>query len=208
MPQINDKVLETVLTTYEQAAEKLDSDSVPVYLFLAERFANSSDISSDHVFQFLFRSYYRLDNAGLTDDFKKEYFRLLQNHRHEQVPDLRQICRTLRAYKTKRGKQSLQFSFATKILATIDQDQPLYDRFVASVFGFSPPLHKLAFEERLEKHLQFYEALKETSRWLREQPELKDVDALFAKREKQWHLVGRCKQIDFILWATGKAMRA
>jgi hypothetical protein len=33
------------------------------------------------VFQFTFRSFYRLDNAGLTPEFKSKYFALLEESR-------------------------------------------------------------------------------------------------------------------------------
>ena len=88
------------------------------------------------MFQFVFRSYYRLDNAGLGDKLKVAYFNILQAHRRDSSPDLRGICDELGRYDTEQGKQSIQFSFATKLLATIDANQPIYDSFVASLFNF------------------------------------------------------------------------
>ena len=55
----------------------LKPESLEVYSFLRARFAEG-DIANDGLFQFLFRSFYRLDNAGLSDDFKQDFFRLMQ----------------------------------------------------------------------------------------------------------------------------------
>jgi hypothetical protein len=200
-------VLHRVLKFGDDAISALDRESVPVYLFITERFASTSDISSDYLFQFLFRSYYRLDNAGLGNDFKLAYFQLLQNRRADPRPDLRQLCEALRPYETKKRKQALQFSFATKLLATIDQEQPLYDSSVASVFDFNPPYQVKDFSKRLERFMAFYELLTVTSRWLAGQPKFAGVNAAFAKTHAQWDRVPLMKQVDFILWATGKAMK-
>lgn len=109
-------VLDAIVKFRDEAVDALGQESVPVYLFITDRFTSTSDVSSDFVFQFVFRSYYRLDNAGLGDDFKKRYFQLLQQHRTCPRPDLRRLCEELAPYETKKGKQSLQFSFATKLL--------------------------------------------------------------------------------------------
>ena len=103
------EVLDTLLKFRDDAVSAHDRESVPVYLFITERFISSSDISSDYVFQFLFRSYYKLDNAGLGDDFKVTYFQLLQSHRAGPRPDIRQLCEALKPLETKKRKQSLQF---------------------------------------------------------------------------------------------------
>ena len=110
-------------------------------------------------------------------------------------------------FVTKKEKKSLQFSFATKLLATLDQEQPLYDSSVASLFGFRRPDHLKDFSKRLERLLGFYEQLSVTSRWLAQQRQLDAVNAAFAKRHQGWDKVPLPKQIDFILWATGKAAK-
>ena len=199
------EVLDTLLKFRDEAVSALDRAAVPVYIFITERFAAANDISVDHVFQFVFRSYYRLDNARLGDAFKMAYFELLQQHRGGPRPDLHQLCEALARHETKRRKPSLQFSFATKLLATIDPGQPIYDSYVASVFGFNPPYHVKDFSKRLDKFLAFYELLSVTCRWLTVQTKFASVNAAFADANKQWAEVPPMKQVDFILWATGKA---
>jgi hypothetical protein len=196
------EVLDRVLNLRKRAVAALSRDAVPVYLFLAERFKSTSDIRSDCVFQFLFRSFYRLDNAGLTDEFKAAYFDHLQRHRRGPIPVpnplrlLRHLCERFAAYETKKGKKALQFSFATKLLATIDPQQPVYDPFVASLFGFKRPDHVKDRSRRLERLLQFYELLIQTSQLLREQEWFGTVSAAFARYYPGWHNVPPTKQVD------------
>jgi hypothetical protein len=205
------EILDRALGLCEQAVAALDRDAVPVWLFLNTRFHATKDIRYDYLFQFVFRSYYRLDNAGLTPEFKDEYFKLLQRHRAgpRPVPNplqlLRHLCEELEQYETKNRRKSLQFVFATKLLATIDKEQPVYDSFVAFLFNFRRPDHLKDRSKRLDRLLEFYELLSQTSRWLPEQEGFSTVDEAFAQRHQQWDKVPLPKRVDLILWATGKA---
>ena len=53
--------------------ENIDQESVDVYNFLKTEF-RKSNINENYLFQFVFRSFYRIDNAGLTPEFKKELY--------------------------------------------------------------------------------------------------------------------------------------
>jgi hypothetical protein len=68
------------------------------------------------VFQFVFRSYYRIDSAGLTSAWKVRYFEFLS----QRERSLQTILEGLYHIPTKKKVKSLQFSFATKLLHTLD----------------------------------------------------------------------------------------
>lgn len=83
----------------------------------------------------------------------------------------------------------------------------MYDSFVASLFGFTSPTWVKDFSTRLDRLLKFYEILTGTSRWLVSQPKFAAVEAAFAGQNEQWSKLPEMKRVDFILWATGKAMK-
>jgi hypothetical protein len=201
------EVLKRVLKLRPRAVASLARHAVPVWVFLDQRFRSTPDIQSDFLFQFLFRSYYRLDNAGLDDPFKDAYFKLLQSHREERPPDLRRICQELADTSTEKGTKTLHFSFATKLAGTIAPEQPIYDSFVAYLFRFRRPDHLKDPDKRLNKLLEFYECLRDTSRWLPQQKGFDKVDAAFARGNPGWEDVPPMKRVDLILWATGKAAK-
>lgn len=118
----------------EPIVRAIRHEAVSVYAFLADEFSQGS-IASNYVFQFLYRSYYRLDNAGLTVDFKSRYFNLLEDCRNSTSVDLEHLARELYQYPTLRGRQSLQFSFVTKLANTVNNAYPIYDAEVARVFS-------------------------------------------------------------------------
>jgi len=105
-------------------------ESLPVYLFIQDEHLKG-DVISNHVFQFVFRSFYRLDNAGLSPEQKTQYFKLLSDNK----TDLKTILLALYDLETLKKKKSIQLSFATKLIHTANNDRPIYDKYVSSFTG-------------------------------------------------------------------------
>lgn len=186
---------------------ELSTESVTVYRFLSERF-KTYDPAQDELFQFVFRSFYRLDSAGLTAAFKKRFFELMSSARLEGRADVGAITTELRDYPNLKGQQSLQFSFATKLAATISPHLPIYDSEVASIFGFRAPHHNKMFEARLDANLSFYSKLQTIYGRIIEDDSLRLVRTQFRSKfgcaESE---VSEHKALDFIIWAAGKQKR-
>lgn len=186
---------------------ELGTEAVTVYRFLSERF-KTYDPAQDELFQFVFRSFYRLDSAGLTAAFKKRFFELMSSARLEGRADVGAITTELRDYPNLKGQLSLQFSFATKLAATISPHLPIYDSEVASIFGFRAPHHNKMFEARLDANLSFYSKLQTIYGRIIEDDSLRSVRTQFRSKfgcaESE---VSEHKALDFILWAAGKHKR-
>ena len=146
-------------TNANKIVQFIGHESVDVYRFLSKRFCEQ-DPKDDKVFQFIFRSFYRLDNAGLSDEFKTKFFELLSIAKAEQKADIQKIVRSLFDFPNQKGQASLQFSFATKLAATVESTSPIYDLEVATIFGFRAPYNYKPFEQRLSKYIGFYTELK------------------------------------------------
>ncbi len=190
----------------DSIVQKDGREAVDVYAFLADEFARGS-VVENYVFQFMYRSYYRLDNAGLTDAFKSRYFELLEESRDLRDIDLRRLVKELYAIPNRKGQQSLQFSFVTKLANTANRGYPIYDREVASVFGFRPPDNLRTFGARLEKYMTFYASLQHTY------SEILDGNLLQEPRRafRQIHAalperIPDIKVLDFIFWWAGKRL--
>ena len=113
------------------------------------------------VFQFVFRSYYRIDNAGLTPGWKVRYFEFLT----QRESGLRTILEGLYHIPTTRKVKSLQFSFATKLLHTLDSSQPIYDSKVAELLGL-PVKKGKDFAANVDNCVAVYEDLREAQQQL------------------------------------------
>lgn len=193
-------------THRDQVLENLDSESVDVYVFLSKRFGER-DVSKDQVFQFVFRSFYRLDSAGLTDAFKTEYFKTLEDLRATDAVKLKDLADQFHRIPTLRGKNTLQFSFSTKLAHTISVAYPIYDTEVAHAFGFTKPASG-DYQARLNELLDFYDWLKgayETI--LKDRLMIQTIQAFRNKFSAQAPDLDDVKVLDFIFWSAGKLIR-
>jgi hypothetical protein len=183
----------------------IERESVDVYLFLREQF-NKGPILKNHLFQFVYRSFYRLDNAGLTPEFKSEYFRLMDECRSSKCLDLRSLTKNLYEMPNRKGQNSLQFSFVTKLANTIDDDYPIYDSEVAKIFNFRPPSTYKTMDERLTIYLEFYDNLKNYYHELLNGNACETVFACFHERypDDDYSRIPRLKLLDFFFWSAGK----
>lgn len=184
--------------------DAIGRESVDVYLFLSDEFTRGP-ITQNHVFQFVYRSFYRLDNAGLGPKFKSVYFDLLETSRSSSEVDLGSLAKRLHDIPNRKGQRSLQFSFVTKLANTINSNYPIYDAEVAKVFSFRAPYNYKPFETRLEEYLDFYEGLRKLYREIITGDLLRDPAGLFHKKyAPASSRVPPIKVLDFIFWSAGK----
>lgn len=183
---------------------RLNAESIVVYQFLQKEFSKG-DITNNPLFQFVFRSYYRLDNAGLSNEFKAEYFKIMEEYRHLKNIDIDVIVNRLYKFKRAKGDNSVQFSFATKLIHTIDHNYPIYDSEVARVFGFSTYYLKDK-ARKLERFIKWHNYIKETYHEILSKKTLEHTMQLFDEKYPNNDLSNTMK-IDFIFWTTGKLMK-
>jgi hypothetical protein len=190
----------------EEIVAAIDKESIHVYIFLRNQFRERRG-SLDPLFHFVYRSFYRLDNAGLTSQFKAEYFRCLERCRDCNDVDLPGLTRELYKYPNLKGQNSLQFSFVTKLANTVDDSNPIYDSEIARVFKFKPPYHYLSFEDRLSSFVEFYENLKSYYSSLLREGSCDDIFSCFYKQFPDDALqIPEVKLMDFFFWSAGKQL--
>jgi len=181
----------------------LKEESVAVYCFIKRQFDEGSVIENK-LLQFVFRSFYRIDNAGLTDTFKNRYFELLEASKGND-PNLREICEELYQIKNHRKLNSLQFSFVTKLANTVNPSLPIYDSEVAKMYSYKPPYSTKPIKERLDSFQSFYECLASDYSSILDKklllPALSEFDKKF---EKYNNMIDQRKKLDFIVWSAGK----
>jgi hypothetical protein len=196
----------SVLSENENArriVEGVGRESVDVYLFLREEFARGPVIEN-FLFQFVYRSFYRIDNAGLTPEFKSAYFECLEQSRDALELDLGTVTKMLQRFPNRKGQENLQFSFVTKLANTVNPAYPIYDAEVAKVFGFRPPYAYKPFDERLQQYLAFYQFLRQFYDDIITRGVMNKLVELFEETYSPRARVPPVKILDFIFWSAGK----
>lgn len=195
---MNHKIIKEIFELQNKILSNIEPESVSVYLFLKNEY-KKGNIKNNTLFQFVFRSYYRLDNAGLGGKLKNEYFKLLSDKQN----DLGKILSKLYSIPNSRNLNTIQFSFATKLLHTIDNNSPIFDAEVSRVF------HKMRTgenkEEKIESCLKIYEFLKVAYLDLLQDEKIKKIILKFRlKFDISKEKISDIKVLDFIIWSLGK----
>lgn len=181
--------------------ENINQESIDVYNFLKSEF-KKSNVSENYLFQFVFRSFYRIDNAGLTPEFKNEYFKILEQNRNKNQFDFEKVLRRLYSFPNRKGQNTLQFSFVTKMFNTIDDKMPIYDSEVAKMFSLSRP-YQTEFEIKLDKYLDQLEKIQNGYELIIQQNLLPKTIGLFEQTFAN-NKLSEIKKMDFIFWSAGK----
>jgi len=110
-------------------------------------------------YQAKYRNYWRMNSARLCSGFYAAYFEKF--HECQGVPpDLASLVIALYEIPTqKTGRQSLQFSFATKFLHSLDNKAPIYDKLVARFYFFKKPRWNAPVAQRVQCFVQFHQFL-------------------------------------------------
>jgi hypothetical protein len=148
-------------------------------------------------FQSKFASFYKL-NPFLSAKQKDLYFKILKKTMRSKNPKFDRILNDL---SNATGKN--MFSFASKILATVDPTFLVVDSHVLQTLSLKRPSgQKMA--DRIRKSIELYEQLTTAYKVFLKSAEGKQVLLLFGKKIGT---KGRCKltktkKLDFILWQT------
>lgn len=198
-------IVEYVEETYDQIIESLPKTSVPVYDYIQKEFAKG-DIRNNYVFQYLFASYYGLNNAGLTEAFRKLFFEVMDANSKEEVIDLNNVITRLREEKNIKGQKSVQFSFSTKMLHTINNKYPIYDNEIVCLFNLKQPYHIKNVAKKMSVYSEQYGEIRYSYERILKEDMLQVIISDFRERYYKYQ-ISDLKILDFIFWQAGKFKR-
>lgn len=168
------------------------------YFYITSVFAKNEPISSNEEFKETYKTFYVMRTAGLSQQHFDKYFELLDS----RVNNLETILNELYEIKTLKQLNSLQFSFATKLLHTLDNSLPIYDNQVKKTLGL-PDVYNIQDSpyKKTKKLLAYYANLKMIYRQLLAEARIKklidDIKKYFGWTANQ---INDVKILDFVLW--------
>jgi hypothetical protein len=112
---------------------KVERDVNP-YAYLMQHFPNVN-VTQDDDFQKVYRSYWTMNRARISDEFLRIYFALLERLKGTAEVSLRDVAKRFYAIPiNEKGKQALLFSFSTKLVHMLRPHEPVYDSNVRAFF--------------------------------------------------------------------------
>ena len=146
------------------------------------------DVSTDMEFQRFFNGFYRMRQRSA--DFYKCYYCFLEANKCNPSLTYEEVITHL--YQE---TGSIHASFSSKLLATVNPNMPIWDKFVLQNLGLRTPYYYE--KDRLQKTIQLYQQICTWYQTEEATQKLQLFNELFPNVD-----ISDVKKIDFILWAT------
>ena len=187
----------------EEIFNKLSRDkrSFNDYNYILTEF-KTGDIVNNDEFQKVYKRFYVLNAGGLGQKLIDRYFELLE----QKETDLKNILVELSKIPRLNGKPAILLSFASKLIHTIDNSQPIYDSRVAKIFNIELNYSIEDVNERINDRLATYNLLKKKFSEILANQEVKKI--IHGFKEGLRVDIGEVKMLDFILWKLGGELLA
>ena len=179
----------------------IDVESIELYTTIKNEFENS-DVSVNTKFQHAYRIFHGMDHVGFNEDFTSKYFKLLEKYRNHIVLDSEKVFIDLDRIKNFEDNDALLFSFATKLMCTIDDSIPIYDKEVCDAFSFTEPID-VDFAMVIDILMDQFEILQAHFNEIIESNLLPVSIRLFDEKFKG-NKLSLIKKLDFIFWSFGR----
>lgn len=159
------------------------------YCWIQDNFLQC-DVSRDRTFQKRFNGFYKVRRNA---EWQRHYYQLMDAAKqHPQT-----YAETLHALRQATG--SMEPSFASKLVATLDPEKPIVDKYVLSNFGLRLPYHNAVGREY--QTVQVYAELCRRYEALMGTPIAGVIYRRFAEAYP-WAHISDLKKIDLVLWQT------
>ena len=158
------------------------------YKYIMNRF-REVDVSKDASFRKTFENFYVLSRYPMP--FREDYFAFMERNKSQTL----EFAEVLSYFK---AHGSLEASFSSKLIHTINPSMPIWDKIVTTDhFGYKLPYPKA--KEREQRIVNLYEAYCESFMAYMESEEGKSIIRMFDEKFPDSGLTD-VKKVDFVLW--------
>ncbi|TGB01646.1 hypothetical protein [Halobacillus salinus] len=199
-----DDLRDLLLEEHESVVNQIPQEKLDVYIYLHQLFQDTY-VPDDHLFRFVFRSFFRLDNPSLTSEFEDEYFKLMENQRGQERPNIVRITKDLYDVKNHKGNPTMQFPLAAAMLHTMNPEFPTYDGDIVKAFDFSSTYHLSGFDKKMKRYMEQYQHTFRTYNQLLEEESLEPIFNHFDERFRDYDLP-KVKKLDLIVAQLGNKL--
>jgi len=149
----------------------------------------SVDVRQDALFQTKYNGFFQL-RRNLA--YRTKHYEFLEKNKHNKDITFTQILIYLSSIQN-----SIEASFASKMLSIINVDAPVLDSKVLSKLNLKVP--KIGSSDRMEQYIQLYKNIENWYENFYETQEFKDWIKLFDTYHPNTG-ISTAKKVDFVLW--------
>lgn len=175
------------------------------YLWLKENYPNI-EIAHNEEYKNKYANFWRMNQARLPQEYKDQYFGLLQNIRDNNQQTITEIVDILYAIPIN-GINKVQFSFSTKLLHTTNNNSPIYDSLIKDFFFFANIKDDIDYETKKNKYINQYNFLNNEYIRVLDNHLLSHSINYFRELYQLNNSITDVKIIDSIIWSFVKYLR-
>lgn len=160
------------------------------------KMVNKVNISENADFQRVFNGFYVV--RGRNAEWRKIYYDLFERMKSEQAT----FEKIITALYEKTG--CVEASFSSKMLATLDADRPMWDRFVLQSLDLK--LEGKNQDEKVKNAITIYEGIEKWYSYYLNTVNASHCLQVFDQMMPQYQWISSVKKIDCFLWSAGKTI--
>lgn len=190
--RMNEFQLVDLVDRHRDILHKITASHVQRYLRL-QRDLPKVNVAEDDDYQRCFNGFYRIQRKP--PDWYAFFFRLLQREKSNAALSFGRVLETLH-----REHGHVEPSFSSKLVATVNPDMPVYDRFVRENLELKVPTRSLSAVERIAGFENLHHELQERMGALVRRAEFRTLRAAFDEKFPGAVDITDIKVLDFFLW--------
>ena len=129
-------------------------------------------------------------------EWRNKYYHFLENNKTNKNISFEEILKHLNSFNN-----WVEASYSSKMLATINDQKPIWDRLVLKSVNLKVPTGKK--EIKLQKTIEMYDCLEKMYENYMGSEEASKCIAKFDSTFNEYKDISNVKKIDFLLWANG-----
>ena len=150
------------------------------------------DVSTDLEFQSIFSGYYF--PSVIKQEFKKTFFDYMQENRVACLS----YEKALRDLFNRSG--SVHYSFASKLLHTLDPENPVLDKHIMRLMGFDLMDSSFNSEKRIKHYSDAFEIIMSEYQRYKDEPFMVEAIKAFDKSAGAFESVSYTKKVDMLMF--------
>lgn len=163
------------------------------YVYLLERL-RKTDVSSDIGYQSAFESFYVVRLRG--GEWMDAYFEILEREKHNEA-----VCFESVLKKMWCATRRVEASFSSKLVATIDPDQPVWDRWALQNLNLKKVYGRSSDPKYVDRCVSRYaEICKVTKAIVQQGARFRKWTAMLDRHCPQYKGFTEVKKLDLFLW--------
>lgn len=183
-------MIDTNFNVEEVLQERLASSlGLDRYKFIMDK-VNVVNVSTDEDFQRTFNGFYLVRRNS---EWRKVYYDYFESVKGKEISFTEIITYIYE------NTNFVEPSFSSKMLATLQPDKPIWDRYVMENLGFK--LKGDTQEEKLKNAIEIYEKIEKWYDEFMVTPKAKECIVAFDKALPNYTNISNIKKVDAILWS-------